>query len=50
VIITDSNVGYWFTKIDEVVKEQQVNGKLSQSGKEKLQQYFLRINQSPEKQ
>lgn len=45
----DSNVDYWFTKIEEVIKEQQVDGKLSQSGKEKLQQYFGRINQPSDK-
>ena len=43
-VAADSNVDYWFTKIEEVIKEQQVDGKLSQSGKEKLQQYFGRIN------
>ena len=48
-VTADSNVDYWFAKIEEVVKEQQVNGKLSQSGKEKLQQYLRRINQSSEK-
>ena len=45
-LVADNNVDYWFTKIEEVVKEQQVNGKLSQSGKDKLQQYLRRINQS----
>tara|TARA_R110002153_G_scaffold110189_2_gene251190 strand:- start:18352 stop:18465 length:114 start_codon:yes stop_codon:yes gene_type:complete len=29
-----------------VIKEQQENGKLTQAGKEKLQQYFKRANQS----
>jgi hypothetical protein len=48
-VAVDSNVDYWFTKIEEVIKEQQVDGKLSQSGKEKLQQYFGRINQSSDK-
>jgi hypothetical protein len=48
-VATDNNVDYWFTKIEEVIKEQQVDGKLSQSGKEKLQQYFKRINQSSDK-
>ena len=42
----DSNVDYWFTKIEEVVKEQQIDGKLTQSGKEKLQQYLGRINKT----
>jgi hypothetical protein len=45
----DSNVDVWFTKIEELIKEQQVDGKLSQSGKEKLQKYFRGINQSSEK-
>ena len=48
-VATDSNVDDWFTKIEKVIKEQQVDGKLSQSGKEKLQQYFTRINQSKDK-
>jgi hypothetical protein len=41
----DSNVDDWFSKIEEVIKEQQVDGKLSQLGKEKLQQYYRRMNQ-----
>jgi len=45
----DSNVDYWISKIETVVKEQQVDGKLTQSGKEKLQQYFGRIIQSSDK-
>jgi len=49
IVAADSNVDYWFTKIEDVIKEQQVDGKLSQSGKEKLQQYFSRINQSSDK-
>jgi hypothetical protein len=40
----ESNVDYWFAKVEEVIKEQQVDGKLSQAGKEKLQQYFGVIN------
>jgi len=32
-----------------VIKEQQVDGKLTQSGKEKLQQYFGRISQPSDK-
>ncbi|PKG97143.1 hypothetical protein [Paraglaciecola sp. MB-3u-78] len=48
-VASDSNVDDWFTKIEEVIKEQQVDGKLSQSGKEKLQKYFRRINQSTDK-
>lgn len=49
-VAADSNVDDWFTKIEEVIKEQQIDGKLSQSGKEKLQKYFRRINQSSGKQ
>jgi hypothetical protein len=49
-VAADSNVDDWFKKIEEVIKEQQVDGKLSQSGKEKLQKYFRRINQSSDKQ
>jgi hypothetical protein len=45
----DSNVDYWITKIETVVKEQQVDGKLTQSGKDKLQQYFGRIIQPSDK-
>jgi hypothetical protein len=45
----DSNVDYWISKIETVVKEQQIDGKLTQSGKEKLQQYFGRITQSNDK-
>ena len=41
---TQSNVDYWFKKVEEVIKEQQVDGKLSQTSKEKLQQYFGQIN------
>ena len=48
-VAADSNVDYWFTKIEEVIKEQQVDGKLSQSGKEKLQKYLGRINQPTDK-
>jgi len=44
-VAADSNVDYWITKIETVVKEQQVDGKLTQSGKEKLQRYFARIIQ-----
>ncbi|WP_339721165.1 hypothetical protein [uncultured Paraglaciecola sp.] len=46
----DSNVDYWITKIETVVKEQQVDGKLTQSGKAKLQQYFGKIMQNNNKQ
>lgn len=42
----DSNVDDWFLKIEDVIKEQQVDGKLSQLGKEKLQRYFGRMNQA----
>lgn len=42
----DSNVDFWISKIETVVKEQQVDGKLTQSGKEKLQQYFGKIMQN----
>jgi hypothetical protein len=45
-VAVDNNFDSWFTKIEEVVKEKQVDGKLSQSGKEKLRQYIKRINQS----
>jgi hypothetical protein len=48
-VTADSNFNYWFTKIEELIKEQQVDGKLSQSGKEKIQQYFGRINQPSDK-
>jgi len=44
-VAADSNVDFWFTKIEKVIKEHQVDGKLSESGKQKLQQYFGRINQ-----
>lgn len=43
-VTADSNVDVWLTKIEEVIKEQQINGKLTQSGKEKLRQYFSRVN------
>jgi hypothetical protein len=43
-LTADSNVDVWFTKIEEVIKEQQINGKLTQTGKEKLRQYFGRVN------
>lgn len=42
----DNNVDYWFSKIETVVKEQRVDGKLTKAGKEKIQQYFSRINQT----
>jgi hypothetical protein len=45
----DSNVDFWISKIETVVKEQQVDGKLTQSGKEKLQQYFGKIMQNKDK-
>ena len=45
----DSNVDYWISKIEAVVKEQQVDGKLTKTGKEKLQQYFGRIIQPSDK-
>jgi hypothetical protein len=48
-VAEDSNVDYWFSKIETVVKEQQVDGKLTKKGKEKLQQYFGQINQPPNK-
>jgi hypothetical protein len=48
-VASDSNVDDWLTKIEEVIKEQQVDGKLSQTGKEKLQKYFRRFNQSSDK-
>jgi hypothetical protein len=47
-VVADSNVDYWFSKIETVVKEQQVDGKLTKAGKEKLQQYFGRINHPTE--
>ena len=47
--VADDNVDYWLTKIEEVLKEQQVDGKLTQSGKEKLKQYFRRIKQPSDK-
>eukprot|EP00919_Chromeraceae_sp_WS-2016_P009491 GHVR01022288.1.p1 GENE.GHVR01022288.1~~GHVR01022288.1.p1 ORF type:complete len:141 (-),score=5.92 GHVR01022288.1:19-441(-) len=43
-VVADSNVDYWFSKIETVIKEQQVDGKLTKTGKAKLQQYFGRIN------
>lgn len=43
-VSTQGKVDDWFKKIEEVIKEQQVEGKLSQSGKEKLQQYFAQLN------
>lgn len=48
-VVADSNVDYWITKIETVVKEQQVDGKLTQTGKEKLQQYFGKIMQNKDK-
>ncbi|MEP1444969.1 MAG: hypothetical protein ABJK37_02485 [Paraglaciecola sp.] len=48
-VAADTNVDYWITKIETVVKEQQVDGKLTQSGKEKLQQYFGKIMQNNNK-
>ena len=42
----NNNVDYWFSRIEAVIKEQQVDGKLSQSGREKLQQYFRKVSQS----
>jgi hypothetical protein len=48
-VAADSNVDYWITKIETVVKEQQVDGKLTQTGKDKLQQYYGRIIQSSNK-
>lgn len=48
-VAVDSNVDFWFTKIEKVIKEHQENGKLSQSGKEKLQQYFGRITDPKDK-
>jgi hypothetical protein len=48
-VAEDNNVDYWLTKIEKVLKEQQVDGKLTQSGKEKLKQYFRRINQPTDK-
>ena len=48
-VATDSNVDYWFMKIEEVIKEHQVDGKMSQSGREKLQKYFGRIKQPSDK-
>jgi hypothetical protein len=45
-VTTDNNVDVWFSKIETVIKEQQENGKLTQAGKDKLQQYFRRANQS----
>tara|TARA_R110002153_G_scaffold110189_2_gene251192 strand:- start:19112 stop:19534 length:423 start_codon:yes stop_codon:yes gene_type:complete len=45
----DSNVDFWISKIETVVKEQQVDGKLTQSGKDKLQQYFGKIMQNKDK-
>jgi hypothetical protein len=48
-VAADSNVDYWITKIETVVKEQQIDGKLTQTGKDKLQQYYGRIIQSSNK-
>jgi hypothetical protein len=48
-VASDNNVDHWFRKIEEVIKEQQIDGKLSPSGKEKIQKYFRRINQSWDK-
>lgn len=42
----ESHVDYWFMKVEEVIKEHQVDGKISQSGIEKLKQYFGRGNQA----
>jgi hypothetical protein len=42
----ENNVDYWFTKVEAVIKEQHADGKLSQSGKEKLNKYLEKINQS----
>lgn len=42
----ENNADYWFSHIEKVIKEQQVDGKLTQSGKEKLQKYFGHMNQS----
>jgi hypothetical protein len=49
LVVAENNVDYWFTKIEAVIKEQQVDGQLSQSGKEKLQQYLGKIGQSSDK-
>jgi hypothetical protein len=43
-IAMGSNVDYWFTKIEEVIKEQHVHGMLSQSEKDKLKQYVAQMN------
>ena len=48
-VVADSNVDFWFSKIETVIKEQQVDGKLTKAGKEKLQQYFGKINQPKNK-
>ena len=45
----DSNVDYWFTKIEEVIKKQHLHGKLSQSEKDKLKQYVAQMNQPSNK-
>jgi hypothetical protein len=45
----NNNVDYWFSRIEAVIKEQQVDGKLSQSGREKLQQYFRKVSQTLDK-
>ena len=45
-VTADSNVDDWFSKIEEVIKEQQADGKLSQLGKEKLQRYFGGMDQT----
>ena len=45
----NSNVDYWFSRIEAVIKEQQVDGKLSQSGRVKLQQYFKKVSKSLDK-
>jgi hypothetical protein len=47
--IVNNNVDYWFSRIEAVIKEQQVNGKISQSSREKLQQYFRKVSQSLDK-
>lgn len=45
----NNNIDYWFSRIEAVIKEQQADGKLSQSGREKLQQYFKKVSQSLDK-
>jgi hypothetical protein len=48
-VTVENNVDCWFKRIEEVIKEQQVDGKLSQSGKEKLQQYLAKLKQPSDK-